>query len=76
MKVYDSAITERGTERKKVYTRGAFSRKAKAQALRDFNQDKKRSYMHNENIKEFRHRGSDVDYWLRFERATILRFNL
>ena len=72
---FDSKITDRGTKRKKIYTKGG-GRKAKQQALKDITIEKNRIQMCKEEIKPFLHKNNTIDYWLKFERATILRFGI
>ena len=72
---YDSEITDRGTKRKQIYTKGG-GNKAKRQALKDITQDNRYSRMGDEEIKPFKHKNNTIDYWLKFERAAVLRFGI
>lgn len=82
MKVFDTDKTDRGTDRKRVYVSYGLDKEAKKQALRDFNADKARDNMYRETITPYKHKchacstASYIQYWLNFERATILRYGI
>ncbi len=79
-KIFTNEKTARGTDRKIIYIKSgegkALKAKAKQAAMSDFNEDIRREKMYDTGVKPFKHRRNTEDYWLAFERAAILRFNI
>lgn len=72
MKVFDSELTYRGTERKRIYSFGDENREAKEQALKDIKEEE-RKRERPEIVKPYREKkyvsGSGV--WQKIERKKI-----